>query len=348
MKDYLPDYSRKKGQPRNHSNCDEVFNKFPKETQDLINDYIKFRGSTAGSQNYITSSKTTLTQFFDVIGKRLEEVTKEDVIHFTSLINNSIKSSHGRHHRFYVLRSFFQEFGDSKFLKYIKNKRETSSNSRIKKGDLVTERELEIIIRQANNLRDKALIMLLFESAGRPDEIVNLKWKDIIFNDDGIAEISLFTGKKKQTRVILVKDCVIHLQRWKREYSFPNVSLNDWVFPLKHRDKPMTTQVLRKKVQTYAKNGGIERNIYSYLFRHSRLTFIRQKMKTPHYIQFAGHTERQAANYTHLDTDDLKEAMVSSIYPTEELTPQEKSQLDLKIKLLEEKFKVLQEAIQKL
>lgn len=332
MKNYLPDYTRVKGLPRDHKVAEQVKLSLGKEEQDIIDAFVKKCQITVGSKDLLRTASNTITLFFDVVEKPFSEVTKEDVEHFVSLVNNSGKSRNGRKHVFFMLKKFLGlYYKDKTVLEIVKSKRETGKGSRIAKSDLITPQELERMLRSANTLRDKALITLLYESAGRPDEILGLRWKDITINDDNFAEISLFSGKKKEMRHIIVNDCVLHLQRWKREYSYPDISQNDYVFVGKTRDKHLTSPGLLKIVKTIGKKAQIDKTIYPYLFRHTRLTFMRQKLKTPHYTQFAGHTERQATTYVHLDTDDLREALLRDIYPTKELTPENRHQLEIQL-----------------
>lgn len=340
MKNYLPDYTKKKGEPSKESNADKVRATLPILEQEQIAAFVKECQTTIGSKGTLMTAQNSITLLFDVLEKPLSEFKREDINHFVGLVNNSGKTKAGRKHIFYMVKKFLAMHSKTKpLIELIKNKRETGNGSRIKKSDLITPDELEALLRAASNLRDKALLTMLYESAARPDELLGLKWKDITINDDEVAELSLFSGKKKETRNILVKDCVLHLQRWKREYSYSDLKPSDYVFIGKTREKPLTSAGLLKLVKSITHKAGIQKNIYPYLFRHTRLTFMRQKLKQPHYVQFAGHTERQSATYTHLDVEDLKEAILKEIYPTEELTPKQKEDYEKRIQALEKAFK---------
>lgn len=341
MKNTLPDYTRKKGQPRDYSPAQEVKAKLPKLAQKQIDDFTRDINLTFTSKHTLTTAQNVSIMFFDVIGKPLSKIKGDDVKHFAMLVNNSDRSRGGRKHIFFMLRRFLDKYTGEKYLKLVKNKRETGNGSRITKASLITSEELEAILRQADSQKNKALVMLLWESGARPDEILNLRWKDVVINDDGLAEISLFSGKKKETRTIIVQDCVLHLRRWKAEYSYPNLAPNDYVFPNKARDQPLSTQYLTRLLKRLGEKANIEKPVFSYLFRHSRLTFLRQKLKTPHYTQFAGHSEKQASSYTHLDSDDLREALLSEIYVTKEITPTRKHELEERLENIEKTLKLL-------
>jgi len=334
MKDYIPNYLRKKGQPRDFQPSLEIFKIFPEKERNLIDDFVKEIAITFTSKNTLNTAKNSLILLRDVTEKPLQEVGEEEIKGFVRLVNSSGKSRAGRKHIFYMLKRFLEFAGKKELIEIVKSRRETGNGSRINKADLINSKELEALVRAATSLRDKAMITLLWESAARPDELLGLKWGDIIINDDGFAELGLFSGKKKDTRNIIVKDCVLHLRRWKAEYSFLDLNKNDYVFVSKERGKPISSGALLKLIQRIAKKAKIEKNVYPYLFRHSRLTFLRQKLKTPNYIQFAGHTERQASSYTHLDTDDLKAAVLKEVYVTEELEESERTNLKKEIEKL--------------
>ena len=332
MKNYLPQYRRRKGEPRNLSKSRLVKESLSKEDKELIDKFINKLKITMKGEPTLFFAESMVITLCDVIEKPLSQLNEDDVEHFVRLVNNTITKRSVRHKLFWLLKKFLEIYYLSINIKIIKNKKETGKNENsIKKSDLITVEELEKLIRAADSLKLKALTTLLFESAGRPDEIRNLKWKDIKFNDDGFCEVYLRSGKKNEGRTIIVRDCVLHLQRWKQEYLYPNISPLDFVFPGKERINPLSAGGLQKIVKTLAKKADIDtthRKLCPYVFRHTRLSFVRQRLKGANYEQFAGHTERMGANYTHLDLDDLKEALIKEIYPTKELNVEEKDEIN--------------------
>ena len=130
------------------------------------------------------------------------------------------------------------------------------------------------------------------------------------------------------------------MQRYKQEYPFENVTEKDFIFPSSKREKPINYEVVSSYIKKLGKQ--INKRVFPYLFRHTRLQEIRGKMSVEAYEKIAGHSiETALEHYGHLDNGDAKEEMLSKVYNIKELTPQEKDE----IKKLKEKIKVLAEGI---
>jgi len=198
------------------------------------------------------------------------------------------------------------------------------------------------MLRAAEKLRDKALLILLYESGARPQEIRDLRWDHINWES---AEVQLYSRKKKKAREIPIRNSIIHLTRWKNEFSFIDVRGEDFIFPSHRghetdRTKPVSVSYIDKIVRSTAKRAGIRRRIYPYLFRHSRLTDIhRLGVKGADHNIFAGHEigSPQQATYVHLNDEDMKRTVLDRVYRIGEVKQKneeyEKEILDLKAEL---------------
>ena len=250
MKDYLPSYKKVKGEPRALSKIKQIKESLSKTDQGMIDEFVKDCKITISSKHKLHNAESHIILFCDVIEKPLKKIERNDISNFVSLINQNVKSKHSRIEFFFFLKKFLKKYyKNQEFVDVIKNKKETGNYNSIDKKDLITAEELERILRIADNLKLKALITLLYESGGRPDEVRNLKWKDVKINDDGYAEVRLFSSKKQESRTIIVKDCVVHLERWKREYSYPNLKSEDFIFITRARDKAVTKEGFYKMLQ---------------------------------------------------------------------------------------------------
>jgi integrase len=344
MKNYLPMYKRKAGDPKGISKIQLVKQTLPEEDLKLLKSYLIEKAVTNQKQK-VDYFERVLIQFRDILERPFNKMDKDDLLNYCSIINQNVKSNNSRTWTFYIVRDFLKSNGFELWQK-VKNKRSVSKqNNNISKNDLITSDELARILRVADSLKIKALITLQYESGARPDEIRNLKWRDINIYDDGHAEVKLFSSKKQEGRTILVKDCVVHLRRWKAEYSFPDLKESDFVFIIDNKDKGLSRETYYKLVRKLGIKAGIQRPIFPYLFRHTRLSYMRQRLKAPHYVQYSGHSERQAQSYTHLDTEDLKQALLSEIYPTEEIEESKKHELQLRIDKQNQDLERLQKEI---
>lgn len=148
-----------------------------------------------------------------------------------------------------------------------------------------------------------------------------------------MASITLFSGKTRKSRTIPINDCVIHLKRWKEAFEFPEVTENDYVFPTQRdRNKPLSNGALPIMFKRLSKKIGLNRNIFPYLCRHTKLTFLNQKLPMNLLTKFAGHNLKQSQIYAHLSSEDLRLAM-QKIWKVKELSTKEKNEIkDLKDK----------------
>jgi integrase len=213
------------------------------------------------------------------------------------------------------------------------------NRKKINKTVLLTADEIKSICHTADTLRDKAIIVLLYESGARPQELLDLKWKDINFDT---KEVHLDSSKTERARDLPIEESLIHLKRWRQEWAFSDVRDNDFVFPSRYRDKRLTTEYLNTIIKTWANKSGIKKEITAYTFRHSRLTEIyKLGVKGLEHNKFSGHKEgsKQQATYSHLDNEDMKDEVLRKVYHIEEVTEEQKNKYDLEIAELKNTIK---------
>lgn len=75
-----------------------------------------------------------------------------------------------------------------------------SSETRL--PEILSEEEVLKLVQAADNLRDKALVMTLYESGCRVSELLTMKIKNVSFNENG-ATITV-TGKTGPRRILLI------------------------------------------------------------------------------------------------------------------------------------------------
>lgn len=186
----------------------------------------------------------------------------------------------------------------------------------------------------------KAIISFAYESAFRPCEIYQLRWKNLKFDDSkNICRVWILSPKTKMDREIPVRDCVVHLKRWKEEYQFSNRNDNDYVFPSQHdRNKPMASGVMSEMFKRLCKEAKI-RHIFPYMLRHSRIYEIQKRLPEKIASKFAGHSIETSEIYNHIADDDVEESMLKEIYTTEEITEEQKDKYEKEINILKEKIK---------
>ncbi len=252
-----------------------------------------------------------LKQLALFIDKDFKVMTKEDIDNFFVSLGELQPKTWSTKGAF--LKSFFKWLYNSDI--YPANVRwiKTSVKSKDNKlpTDLLTKDEINSMVDAADNLRDRALVLLLYESACRVGEIATLRLKDIVFDEYGA--VIIVNGKTGMRRVRLI-DYVQDIGNWVNNH------------PLKHdREKPLFISLsnsnfgkeingagLGKIIKYLAKKAGIEKRVHPHLFRHTRLTELAKDFTESELKIIAGWSgsSRMAGVYVHLSGGDIEKKML--------------------------------------
>ncbi|MCK5624833.1 tyrosine-type recombinase/integrase [Candidatus Pacearchaeota archaeon] len=309
--------------------------------KETIESFVDYCGMSACS-HALDMIERKMYQIYDVMEKSLYNLELKDLREFLVILNNSSISVPTQNDIKKVLKRFLKFHYDDwssrfKELIDIKKKRE-EIDRKINKNSLVTAEELELLIRTAEKLRYKALISLLSETGARTEEVRTAKWSSINLES---KEMSLFSSKTSRGRTIPLNESIIHLKRYKQEFPFPNVSDNDFIFPTpRNRSKPVSSSGMSMYFKELGKKAGITKPIFPYLFRHTKLTQMYKTISNPLAKKFSGHSPNSniGARYTHIDNDDMRDAVLSQVYHVEEISEEKKHELEIKMEDMEKRF----------
>jgi integrase/recombinase XerD len=149
-------------------------------------------------------------------------------------------------------------------------------------GDLLTQDEVRRMVDRAQNLRDPALLLTLYETGRRPSEVLGLRLKDVERTRDGYFRIFVRGAKASpDVPVFVFEDGVPALGRWLQAHPYrgnPDAPL--WV-DTRRDDGPHAVgyRGFYKVVKTLARRAGVERkgrSVFPYLLRHTRITETRR------------------------------------------------------------------------
>lgn len=193
-------------------------------------------------------------------------------------------------------------------------KRSKSNKTRLKPSDMLKWDDINKMVESANSVRDKALILLLFESALRPAEVCNLTWRDLHFTNDGVV---VTTGRKtgRERRILCVKS-----EPWLKTYReiLKSTEQSDWVFPSRTKGKkgnnPIGIWGLQPIVKNAAAAAGLK-GVYPYLMRHSRITSLVEaglQETALKKVAWGNLGSSMLTRYVHLSDEATDEAMRST------------------------------------
>lgn len=309
---------------------ESLLNTLSKKNQSLIKDFLKYCSITA-SDTSITKIQGKIVLIADTLNKPLDNLNLKDIQNFLILLNKSNFAISTKNDFKKILKRFIKwnykdyssRFGDLKEIR-LNTKNE---GRQLDKSDLLTPDEMKVLVNSIDSLKYKTILLLMQETANRPEELLKIKWKDIDFNSN---EIKLNSSKTRETRNIPINKSVEHLRRYKTECFYDTPRNEDYVFPgIRDKTKPMTTQALSDFLLKLERKLNFSKHLYPYLWRHSILSNMITKLSPKVYEMYSGHSlETGMKTYSHLDTEDLKKELFDKVYKIEKLTQQDNKRLE--------------------
>jgi len=313
-----------------------IFNKLPAQDKKDIKDFCDYCRISAGEKK-VRVTRATVLQFLDIVEKPISKIELKDLRGYLAVLNSANLSHYTKNDvKKYVkkllrwkFKDWSERFDDFKDVKGVAL-RKAFNHTKVNENTLVTKEELEKLLRTAQTLKWKAILTFLYETGCRPQELRNLKWKHLRYNDDG-ADVTLFSNKTEESRTIPIKDCVVHLRRWEQEYQFELKTSNDYIFPNAQRGI-LSDNALPKQLKVLCREAGI-RFIHPYLLRHTRLTSLYNKIPEQIVKKYAGHSpdSKMPSIYSHISNKDVRDVMLEKIYNIKELSPEKKHELELEL-----------------
>jgi site-specific recombinase XerD len=176
-----------------------------------------------------------------------------------------------------------------------------NANSRLPE-EVLTVEEVERLAKTATSSRDKALVNVFYESGARPGELLNLKIKDVTFDD--LGAVILVSGKTGDRRIRLVASAP-SLADWISSHPQSSDSAS-YVWPISDR-------AVAKVFSSLAVRAKINKRVIPYIFRHSRATHLATQLTEQQLKQLMGWTmgSNMAQVYVHLSGRDLDNALLA-------------------------------------
>jgi integrase len=284
--------------------------------------FLEYCGITAGetSLKKINHKLIIINKFFK---KGTDNLKLEDLHSFLSWVN---KSDYAKATKNDIIKTFkrflkwkYKKDWITRFDEFKDVKLNSNEGRSLDKEDLLTADEMNLIIKNVEDIKYKTLLLLLQETACRPEEVLkNLKWKDVNLDK---GEVKLYSSKTDKTRFIPIHKSKVHLKRYKEECFAVTPKANDLVFG-------MSNQAVSEFLRKIEDKAGLTKHLYPYLWRHSILSKMIKKLSPKIYEMYAGHSlETGMRIYAHLDNEDLREELFEKVYHIVEVTKQENERI---------------------
>ena len=163
---------------------------------------------------------------------------------------------------------------------------------------VLSKDEVNSMIEATLNLKHRLVLMFLYYTGIRLNEIVNLKWADVDFQRD---VIHLKTAKGERERIIFFHD------KLKSAIEYFNLKREELIFT-SNLNKEYDKRTIQLIVRNAANKAGIKKRITPHTLRHSFATHLLEAGADIRNIQkLLGHASLQTTQiYTHVANKDIK------------------------------------------
>jgi site-specific recombinase XerD len=257
---------------------------------------------------YLDTLKT-VTEFLD---KDFQKATREDIAELVRKIEEKDYSEWTKRDFKVILKIFFRWLRRTE--DYPEEVRWIKANAGRNKAlpeELLTEDEVKRMVNDATNPRDKAFILVLYESGCRVGEILSLRIRNVQFDEYGAQLI--VHGKTGMRRVRIIASAPA-LGTWLDNHPLkedPDSPL--WMgMGTRNRNSILSYAAAKEMLKDIAKRAGIKKRVYPHLFRHSRATVLANHLTEAQLKQHFGWVQdsKMAATYVHLSGREVDDTLL--------------------------------------
>jgi len=245
------------------------------------------------------------------LGKDFPNATQEDIKKVVAEIERAQLADSSKSELRMCLKKFYKWMkGSDEYppeVRWIKVKRKRNSKVKIPE-ELLTPDEIKGMIESTTNVRDRALVAVLYESGCRIGEILSLKIRNVTFDQHGgILSVPHFC--KTGTRRVRIVLSVPYLTEWLNKHPDKD---NPEAYLWPGRKSILSHTRARHILVTLAKRAGIKKRIFPHLFRHSRATYLANFLTEAQMKEYFGWVQDSdmASVYVHLSGRDVDRAIL--------------------------------------
>jgi integrase/recombinase XerD len=232
-----------------------------------------------------------------------DKATKNDIEEYVAYINGEPYSEWTKKDFKLVLKRFYKwlkNTGDDfpPEVKWIKTGMKRCKTKLPE--ELLTPKDVMKMIDAAENLRDKALVSVLFESGCRIGELGILRIKDLVFDDYGIQFNASGKTGARQIRII---DSTSYLSNWLNAHPCKNDrDAFLWVSLTYNKGHILDYNRFVDILKSLAEKAGVQKKCNPHAFRHARATFLANHLTEFQMNQYFGWAQGSdmPSTYVHL------------------------------------------------
>lgn len=282
--------------------------------KELILEFLEFAKANgampATLRNLIWSYMTVAS----IVNKPFPDATYDDIVKIVAEIENRYKSEKTKTALKSNLKMFYRWLRKTKDyppeVDWIRINHKQVSNKLPE--EILTEEEIVKMANASLNPRDKALVLILYESGCRIGELLSLKIKNVQFDDYGCVLI-VPKGKTGSRRVRIIKYAK-ELLHWLDVHSLKNDPESYvWIsLGVNTKNQLVSYVAIEYVLKRLAKKVGITKKVNPHSFRHARATHLAPHLQPPIMNEFFGWSKdsRMSSVYYHLSGKNVDEALL--------------------------------------
>jgi integrase/ribosomal protein L40E len=304
--------------------------------RETIKEFLEYIGAEGLSIPRQVRYIYVLRKLSGLLEKDFKDATKPDMIRAVSELEKQDTSYETKRSEKECIKRFYKWLRntDDQYpieVKWMKTTRK--NNQRILPDHLLTEDDVKRLAEACQNQRDRALILVLYETGCRVGEILTLRVGDVQFDQYGA--IMVVKGKTGSRRVRIIFSAKA-LSEWLNHHpgrQDPDAPL--WTsFEAVGSTEPLEYSAFRKMLCTTAKRIAITKRVNPHSFRHARasnLANVLTEAQMKEYLGWVGDS-RMASTYVHLSGRNIDNALLKlNGIKTEEQVNDEEHKLRIKI-----------------
>jgi len=281
---------------------------------ELIRQFEDYCFSEGLSKGRVAKYVLTMKKIAEWLKKDFDEATREDIEKLVQKLERSDYSAWTKHDYKVALKRFYRWLKGTEDdypteVKWIKTT--FKKKDAILPDQLLTEEEVQRLVYAADNPRDKAFIITVYESGSRIGEVGSMHIKDVVFEERYTT--LMLKGKTGARRVIVVASTP-YLNMWLQNHPLKdNTEAPLWVnLGTVNRYGEMSYPALAKILRVAAERAKLNKKVTPHKLRHSRATFLASKVTEAQMNQLFGWKQgsEMPSIYVHLSGRDVDDAIL--------------------------------------
>jgi site-specific recombinase XerD len=288
---------------------------FEGKNAELVEQYKKHCRLAGKKESTIKGEFWQFVPFKDYYGnKPFTEVTRNEIEDYI-LHRRQTVSQTTTHNNFIALRNLynFLRKGYNIPENLFENIKTKPPKNNLPVDELILPEDVKNLVDSANTQRNRALVMLLWDSGARIGEILGLNISHVSF--DKYGAVLIVSGKTGMRRIRLI-DSVPDLQLWLNQHpDRDNPQAPLFVTDRKQRGKfkRLDPQSVNTLLIGLAEKAGVKKKVHPHAFRHGKLTDLAKCGFNEMELRiFAGWEKSSAmpATYLHLSGADIEKKIL--------------------------------------